>query len=141
MKRFFLLVALLCMTGAPLRAENYKPTPENLQSRRQFSEDRFGIFIHWGIYSTFAQGEWYLQDGPLRREEYAKAVNAFYPHDFDAKAWAKVFKKAGARLHHVHNAPPRRLFDVEHAAERLQHHAYALRKGRRGTTGRGVSRE
>ena len=97
MKRFFLLVALLCMTGAPLRAENYKPTPENLQSRRQFSEDRFGIFIHWGIYSTFAQGEWYLQDGPLRREEYAKAANAFYPHDFDAKAWAKVFKKAGAR--------------------------------------------
>ena len=97
MKRFFLLVALLCMAGAPLRAENYKPTPENLQSRRQFSEDRFGIFIHWGIYSTFAQGEWYLQDGPLRREEYAKAANAFYPHDFDAKAWAKVFKKAGAR--------------------------------------------
>ena len=97
MKRFFLLVALLCMTGAPLRAENYKPTPESLQSRRQFSEDRFGIFIHWGIYSTFAQGEWYLQDGPLQREEYAKAANAFYPHDFDAKAWAKVFKKAGAR--------------------------------------------
>ena len=97
MKRFFLLVALLCMAGAPLRAENYKPTPENIQSRRQFSEDRFGIFIHWGIYSTFAQGEWYLQDGPLRREEYAKAANAFYPHDFDAKAWAKVFKKAGAR--------------------------------------------
>ena len=97
MKRFFLLVALLCMTGAPLRAENYKPTPENLQSRRQFSEDRFGIFIHWGIYSTFAQGEWYLQNGPLRREEYAKAANAFYPHAFDAKAWAKVFKKAGAR--------------------------------------------
>ena len=97
MKRFFLLVALLCMAGAPLRAENYKPTPENLQSRRQFSEDRFGIFIHWGIYSTFAQGEWYLQDGPLRREEYAKAANAFYPHDFDAKAWVKVFKKAGAR--------------------------------------------
>ena len=97
MKRFFLLVALLCMTGGPLRAENYKPTPENLQSRRQFSEDRFGIFIHWGIYSTFAQGEWYLQNGPLRREEYAKAANAFYPHAFDAKAWAKVFKKAGAR--------------------------------------------
>ena len=97
MKRFFLLVALLCMAGAPLRAENYKPTPENLQNRRQFSEDRFGIFIHWGIYSTFAQGEWYLQDAPLRREEYAKAANAFYPHDFDAKAWAKVFKKAGAR--------------------------------------------
>ena len=97
MKRFFLLVALLCMAGAPLRAENYKPTPENIQSRRQFSEDRFGIFIHWGIYSTFAQGEWYLQDGPLRREEYAKAANAFYPHDFDAKAWVKVFKKAGAR--------------------------------------------
>ena len=97
MKRFFLLIALMCLVGAPLWAEHYMPDPENLESRRRFAEDRFGIFIHWGLYSTFAQGEWYLQNGPLRREEYAKAANAFYPHDFDAKAWAKVFKKAGAR--------------------------------------------
>ena len=97
MKRFFLLIALMCLVGAPLWAEHYTPDPENLENRRRFAEDRFGIFIHWGLYSTFAQGEWYLQNGPLRREEYAKAANAFYPHDFDAKAWAKVFKKAGAR--------------------------------------------
>ena len=97
MKRFVLSVALMCLAGAPLSAQNYKPSPENLENRRQFAADRFGIFIHWGIYSLFAQGEWYLQDGPLRREEYAKAANAFYPHDFDANAWAKVFKKAGAR--------------------------------------------
>ena len=97
MKRFVLSVALMCLAGTPLSAQNYKPSPENLENRRQFAADRFGIFIHWGIYSLFAQGEWYLQDGPLRREEYAKAANAFYPHDFDANAWAKVFKKAGAR--------------------------------------------
>ena len=88
MKRFVLSVALMCLAGAPLSAQNYKPSPENLENRRQFAADRFGIFIHWGIYSLFAQGEWYLQDGPLRREEYAKAANAFYPHDFDANAWA-----------------------------------------------------
>ena len=129
------------MAGAPLRAENYKPTPENLQSRRQFSEDRFGIFIHWGIYSTFAQGEWYLQDGPLRREEYAKAANAFYPHDFDAKAWGKVFKKAGARYITFSNAPPRRLFDVEHAAERLQHYAHAPTERTSSHSWPSVSRE
>ena len=79
------------MAGAPLRAENYKPTPENLQSRRQFSEDRFGIFIHWGIYSTFAQGEWYLQDGPLRREEYAKAAKCLLSARFRCQSLGQGF--------------------------------------------------
>ena len=76
---------------------NYEPTKENLQARKEFSDSRFGIFLHWGIYSTFAQGEWYMQNVPLNRDEYAKAADAFYPHRFDAEKWVSAIKAAGAK--------------------------------------------
>lgn len=77
-------------------AAEYTPSPENLQSRHEFEDARFGVFIHWGIYSMFGQGEWYLNYGP-DRDEYAKAASGFYPADFDAKAWVKAIKDAGAK--------------------------------------------
>ena len=76
---------------------NYEPPKENLQARKEFSDSRFGIFLHWGIYSTFAQGEWYMQNVPLNRDEYAKAADAFYPHRFDAEKWVSAIKAAGAK--------------------------------------------
>ena len=78
-----------------LRAQ-YIPSEDNLAARREFEGFRFGIFLHWGIYSTFAQGEWYLNSG-LSHEEYSKVASAFYPIRFDAEAWARAFKDSGAR--------------------------------------------
>ena len=78
-------------------AQGYVPTKENLESRKEFAEDRFGVFIHWGIYSMFAQGEWYLQNAGLNRDEYAKAADAFYPHRFNAKEWVSTIKASGAK--------------------------------------------
>lgn len=75
---------------------HYVPTEDNLQARNAFSDSRFGIFLHWGIYSTFAQGEWFLNYGP-NRNEYAKAADAFYPHRFDAAKWIAAIKAAGAK--------------------------------------------
>lgn len=75
---------------------NYVPAAENLQARSSFSDSRFGIFIHWGLYSLFAQGEWYLNYG-VNKDEYAKAADAFYPHSFDAKKWIGAIKGSGAR--------------------------------------------
>ena len=79
----------------PASAE-YVASPQVLESRKEFAADRFGIFIHWGIYSMFARGEWYLNYGPLQ-SEYAKTARAFYPADFDAEAWAQAIKDSGAR--------------------------------------------
>lgn len=75
----------------------YVPTEENLASREAFRDMKLGIFIHWGIYSTFAQGEWYLQNAVPDRNEYAKAADAFYPHRFDARQWVRSIKAAGAK--------------------------------------------
>ena len=53
------------VTPATAQENRYTPTPENLQARREFADSKFGIFIHWGIYSMFAQGEWYLQNAEI----------------------------------------------------------------------------
>ena len=71
--------------------------PERLEARRQFADLKFGIFIHWGFYSTYAQGEWYLERAGLPGEEYEHAANAFYPHDFNAMEWCQAFRAAGAK--------------------------------------------
>ena len=74
----------------------YVPTPEIIKARQEFADARFGVFIHWGIYSMFGQGEWYLNYGP-HRDEYAKAAAGFYPAEFDAASWVKAIKDAGAK--------------------------------------------
>lgn len=96
-----LLAAAVCVNVRADRPEPdrnyvYEPTQQVLQSRREFSNDRFGIFIHWGIYSMFGQGEWYLNYGPAARE-YAKAARGFYPADFNAAEWVDAIKDSGAR--------------------------------------------
>ncbi len=70
-------------------ADVYKPSAEVMKSREDFAADRFGIFLHWGIYSMFGQGEWYLNYGPTA-EEYAKAAGGFYPADFNAAEWVSA---------------------------------------------------
>ena len=91
------IVALCAVFAISAQQSSYVPTKENLRSRQEFAEDRFGIFIHWGIYSMFAQGEWYLQNAGLNKDEYAKAADAFYPHRFDAKEWVSAIKASGAK--------------------------------------------
>ncbi len=97
MKKWMVVVASLCLFAMAVQAQKYVPTPENLESRKNFAESRFGIFLHWGLYSMFAQGEWYMNNDSVDAREYAKAMNAFYPHRFDAQAWVSAIKAAGAR--------------------------------------------
>ncbi len=93
-----LLTSLVIAWGAlPTCAQEYVPTPENMASRKAFSDARFGIFIHWGLYSLFGQGEWYMTNQDIDCHEYAKAANAFYPHSFDAEQWVSAIKNSGAK--------------------------------------------
>ena len=94
MKKIIFLLLILSIVPGLLRA--YTPSEEILKSQQQFSDDRFGIFIHWGIYSMFGQGEWYLNRG-INAEEYAKAAKGFYPADFNAEEWVKAIKDSGAK--------------------------------------------
>ena len=98
MKHFAIIIVFALFQIIPLQASaEYVPSPENLESRKQFCEDRFGIFIHWGIYSMFGHGEWFLNNANVPASEYAKAASGFYPSKFDAREWIEAIKGAGAR--------------------------------------------
>ena len=91
-----LMTVALVGLSLPLFAE-YQPEAWNLVARQKFAEQRFGVFIHWGIYANYAQGEWYLQKGRLDESAYSRMKDGFCPSAFDAKEWVRVFKGAGAK--------------------------------------------
>ena len=77
-KRFVVLgLLLLCLGGKAQDA--YVPSPENLEARKEFQDSKFGIFLHWGLYSMLAQGEWVMTNQNLDHMEYRKLASAFYP--------------------------------------------------------------
>ena len=59
--------------------------------------DRFGMFIHWGIYSIPACGEWVMSEKEMTVEEYRKYFDLFDPVDYDPKKWVRAAKRAGMK--------------------------------------------
>ena len=134
---FGLVVAIFCTMhgGSRLRAETsndtvYEATWESLDSRPTpawFQDAKFGIFIHWGLYSvpawspkgTYAEWYWHAKDGLPRKHAAAvarsEAVKEFHARVygnnfayedfrplftcelFEPEQWAKIFKRSGAR--------------------------------------------
>jgi alpha-L-fucosidase len=96
--RVAVLAAALAAPGAPLRGQaGYQPTPENLAARRWFQDARFGLFIHWGVYSVLGDGEWVMNNRKIRVAEYEKLPAFFNPIDFDPAAWVALAKAAGMK--------------------------------------------
>lgn len=62
-----------------------------------FMEDRFGMFIHWGLYCIPARGEWVMSDEQIKKVDYVKFFDEWNPVYYDAKAWAKAAKNAGMK--------------------------------------------
>ena len=62
-----------------------------------FLHDRFGMFIHWGLYSMAARHEWVMSREFMSVEDYRKYFDHFDPDLFDPTAWAKAAKKAGMK--------------------------------------------
>ncbi|OUS77048.1 alpha-L-fucosidase [Paenibacillus sp. MY03] len=62
-----------------------------------FLNDRFGMFIHWGLYAIPARGEWVRSFEQLTVEDYQPYFEQFDPVDYDPRAWAKAAKQAGMK--------------------------------------------
>ena len=62
-----------------------------------FTEARFGMFIHWGLYAMPARGEWIRHNEQIPNEDYEKYFERFDPDLLDAKEWARAAKAAGMR--------------------------------------------
>jgi len=108
---------LLNEVEAVNREGRFRPDWESLQNYsvpEWYKDAKFGIFIHWGLYSVPAFGnEWYPRNmyvegspeykhhmatyGPQNRFGYKDFIPLFKAEHFDPVAWARLFKKAGAK--------------------------------------------
>ena len=53
---------MACSLAFPAKAQSYRPTEENLKSRQEFRDAKFGVFLHWGLYAMLATGEWTMNN-------------------------------------------------------------------------------
>lgn len=62
-----------------------------------FAEARYGMFIHWGLYSLLGRGEWARNRERIPDEEYVALADRFRAEGFNARAWARIAADAGMR--------------------------------------------
>ncbi len=70
---------------------------ERLAAREWFRDAKFGMFVHWGVYSQLGQGEWVMENRSIPVDTYEWLASAFNPVKFDARAWVATAKAAGIR--------------------------------------------
>ena len=97
MKKTLLIVATLLINYVGMAQTSYQPTAENLKAREQFQDQKFGVFLHWGLYSMMGVTEWIMTNRDIHYQEYPKLAKTFYPSEFDADAWISAIKAAGAK--------------------------------------------
>ena len=68
-----------------------------LQRKQWFIHDRFGLFIHWGLYALPARHEWVKNREQLTDEYYQRYFAHFDPDLYDPVTWARQAKQAGMR--------------------------------------------
>ncbi|MCK7522288.1 MAG: alpha-L-fucosidase [Ignavibacteriales bacterium] len=125
--------AILCLLAlglaAPARAV---PGPGQTQAADRlqwFRDAKFGLFIHWGVYSMIGREEWARQLLQIPLAQYQDYADNFDPVDFNPDEWAALAKEAGVKYvvitskHHDGFA----IFDS--AVHRLRHHARQVRPG------------
>jgi len=97
MYRKFLLPFLLLFALAAQSQQAYTPSPENLRAREWFQDAKFGMFIHWGVYSILGDGEWVMNNQKIDKQTYQKLPAFFNPIGYDPKEWVALAKAAGMK--------------------------------------------
>ena len=76
----------------------YQFNRDEYEKRMEWYRDaRFGMFIHWGLYSIPARGEWIRSTEEMTIEEYQKYFEEFDARDFKPREWARMAKQAGMK--------------------------------------------
>lgn len=96
MKRLSIFIIFL-FSANMIAAQQYTPTPGNLEARKTFQDDKFGLFIHWGLYSLIGRGEWVLNNDKIKFSNYKKLEEFFNPEQYDPAAWVRMAKDAGMK--------------------------------------------
>ena len=86
--------------GAALAMQNSSDaqTAASSEQRMKWWHDaRFGMFIHWGLYSVVGRHEWVMENEAIPFSEYEKLASRFTPKPNAARAWAKLARQAGQK--------------------------------------------
>jgi alpha-L-fucosidase len=100
MKRIFLILLVVGFVyqSAFSQQKIWDETEEEKTERLQWWTDaRFGMFIHWGLYAQAARHEWVKKRERISDEDYQKYFELFNPDLFDPAEWAKKAKAAGMK--------------------------------------------
>jgi alpha-L-fucosidase len=99
MKKSLLILCLLTSFAVnhALAQGTYTPTASNLAERQKFQDMKFGLFIHWGIYSIMGDGEWVMHTKEIPYNSYKRLAGFFNPQEFNAKEWVAFAKNAGMK--------------------------------------------
>ncbi len=97
------LVFITCLIALFVQAANaqqklFKETEEQKKDRMAWwTNDRFGMFIHWGLYALPARHEWVKNQERITTEDYQKYFENFNPDLYNPREWAKMAKAAGMK--------------------------------------------
>ncbi len=97
LKKSLFFISFLFIAATSFSQKGYIPSVENLANRKQFQDNKLGVFIHWGIYSLMADGEWVMNVKKINYGEYSKLAAGFNPSKFKAKEWVANVKASGAK--------------------------------------------
>ena len=92
-----ILLLLFIIPKVSFAQEKYEPTKSNLEARQWFEDAKFGLFIHWGVYSVLGDGEWVMQVQNIAIDSYEKLPAFFNPTEYNADEWVKMAKNAGMK--------------------------------------------
>jgi alpha-L-fucosidase len=95
------LILVLILSGITLgwgasKAESPAP-PQETPQQKWFRDAKFGMFIHWGVYSVLGDGEWVMNNRGMPITEYEKIPPQFNPIKYDPAAWVALAKAAGMK--------------------------------------------
>jgi alpha-L-fucosidase len=97
LRKITITALILAATINCFAQAGYTPTAENLKAREWFQDAKFGLFIHWGVYSVLGDGEWVMNNRGIDKKSYEKLPAFFNPIKYDPKEWVEMAKAAGMK--------------------------------------------
>lgn len=100
MRKTILLILVLLMGYGSIHAQPRiwnETEAEKTQRLKWWTDARFGMFIHWGIYALPARHEWVKTQERMTTEQYQKYFDHFNPDLYNPREWARMAKEAGMK--------------------------------------------
>jgi len=94
---FLLLIFAASLASAQKKKIGNETDAQKKARMEWWTDGRFGMFIHWGLYSLGARHEWLKHNEHMTNEEYQKYFEEFNPDHFDPHKWARAAKAAGMK--------------------------------------------